>query len=109
MNVQASPTSWDPDPGSSWDADAVFRSGAITVTGAAIGDVCMVSFYGSGTKSYKLGTGDNKDFALSCYCSGTNQVKLLLSIGGNSISEGTQNNKLAEDGKFNIAVIDITP
>ena len=109
MNAQATPASWDADPAGNWDAGNVFRSSAITITGAAIGDVCMVSWLGSGVGSYKLGTGAGRGHALSCYCSGTNEVKLLFSIGETTIQEGHQNNKLAEDGKWNIAVIDITP
>jgi hypothetical protein len=47
-------TGWTPDPSTAgtWAANTAYESDEITVTGAAVGDICMVSVYGgTGTGS----------------------------------------------------------
>jgi hypothetical protein len=99
-------TGWTPDPSGTWSSSTAYQSDAITVTGAALGDVCLVSYYGSGTNSYKLSTGAGRDHSLMCVVTGANEVKILLNIGAGDITEGSQNGRINEAGKFNIAVID---
>jgi hypothetical protein len=52
--TESTTTGWTPDPSTAslWAANTAYESDEITVTGAAVGDICMVSVYGgTGTGS----------------------------------------------------------
>jgi hypothetical protein len=66
------------------------------MAGVAVNDVCAISPYGQ-----MAIPGNNMGHTLSCYVSGANTVKAIMSIGAQNIATS----KLANDFKANIAVI----
>ena len=80
----------------SWSRKDTYYSSSITMAGVAVNDVCAISPYG------QLATpGTNRGHALSCYVTGANTVKAIMSIGSQNIATSNLPNTF----KANIAVI----
>ena len=88
---------------STWAKKKLYESNAITVTNAAVGDICTVS-----PKDQLTAEGTNRAHSLYCYVSAANTVKVALAIGNSDITEGNGAAKIADGFGVNIAVIDAT-
>ena len=101
--VENTASSWpDISNNGEWAEKETFESSTITVTGAAVNDVCIVSVLDDNLKGDK--TGHN----LYCYVSAANSVTLVMSIGTSDIDEGGKSDELQNNFPVSVAVISMT-
>ena len=71
-----------------WKKNTNVPSAEITLTGAATGDVCIVSTHTTGTTNFAPIVGKDEGTAtLSCYVSAANKVVVILSIGNKDVAK----------------------
>jgi hypothetical protein len=94
-----------------WKKSTHVPSAEIGVTGASVGDVCVVSIQTTGTTNFAPVVGKDKgNVNLFCYVSSANNVVVILSIGSKDVSLDTGSeydgdDDLAKILPVNIAVI----
>ena len=101
--VENTASAWpDVSNNGAWAQLTTYESSGITVTGAAVNDVCIVSVL-----TAEL-TGDRTGHNLYCYVSAANTVALVMSVGTEDIDEGNKADELQNNFAVSVAVISMT-
>jgi hypothetical protein len=83
----------------SWARRYCYESAGITITGAALADICTVS------PATRLLKGANTPHNMYCYVSAANTVKVVVTIGDVAITQGSSDTQLSNAFRVSFAVI----